>query len=98
MLATIATSTTQTTLALDPSRDYTIIHNSKNAARADDINDIFLAINESSADGAVGEDKYLLSAGRAAVIGPGISILKYKSAAGAPTFGIASSNKYETYK
>ena len=96
---TVATTSSGVSeIGLDPDREYTIIHNSKDAAHSSDTNDVYLAINGATPDGSLGENKYILSNARAIIVGPGITKLAFRAANGAPTLGVSSSVKYEQYK
>ncbi len=83
-LATLATSTDAVSVGLEPQRIYTLVND-------DSTHDIYLAIGQgNSADGADGDNKYVLSPGACVDIGPGERILSYASSANTPRLLISS--------
>ena len=87
--STIETSVTASSISVNPARTYTIAHDNEDAAHALDRSTIYLGFNAAAPDGTVGINKFKLLAGRAVDIGPGVEVVQYKSAGGAPTFAIA---------
>lgn len=88
-VAVLVAGTGQAQVALNPDREYTVVHDGEDAAGAGDTNTIYLATDGNvDADASEGADKFKLKNGRAAVIGPGKEVLKFKCAAGAPTFSV----------
>lgn len=89
--STVGTSNSETSLSLDPTRMYTLAHDREDASHAADANTIYLGFAGVAADGANGLNKFKLLDGRVLEIGPGVNIVRYKSAGGAPTMSIAAS-------
>lgn len=88
--AVLAASTEEQTITLEEDREYTLAHDGEDATGAEDTHTIYLSFGGAvDADAGEGADKAKLKDGRVFLIGPGISILKFKCAAGAPTFSIA---------
>lgn len=83
-LATVATSTSPESMSLDPRRIYTLLND-------DDTDAIYLSIGQGvDADGADGENKYVLSPASGVDIGPGESVLNFTAAANTPRLLISS--------
>lgn len=87
--AILEATTTQDTVALDPWRRYSLSHNQVNTAGAGATQTIYLATAaDVTASADSGADKAALIDIRTLVIGPGVSVLRFKTAAGSPTFTI----------
>lgn len=90
-VATVVTGTTQVSLTIDPHRIYTVFHTGLGTGLAADTNPVMLAIDGNvDADGSEGSDKFILLSQAYVEIGPGKSVVKFKTAAGAPTVCLSS--------
>ncbi len=92
-LAVLVAGTTEKSVALNVKREYTLAHDSEDAAGDAATNTIYLATDDGStvADATAGKNKFKLLAGRSVVIGPDVSAIKFRTAAGAPTFSVSPS-------
>ncbi len=92
-LAVVAASTAEQSVKLDPAREYSLAHDGQDAQGYEDTATIYLATDAGSVvpNAAEGLNKFKLLAGRAVVVGPHVSVLKFRTAAGAPTFSVSPS-------
>ena len=82
-------NTAEASVTLDPQRSYLLQHNGLAAAGSADTNTIFLSFDATvDNDVSAEEDKFLLINVQPIVVGPGVSNLNYRSAAGVPTFSV----------
>jgi len=86
VLAVPTSPAEQVTLNVD--RAYTVTHTGKQAGGTTDVNDVYLSTSAAvDADASEGSDKYILAAGEAITLPPGIGVLKFQSA-GTPTIKV----------
>lgn len=90
-VANLAAGTSEQSITLDPQREYSLGHNGVDSAGSADTNTIFLSLGSAVvASYAAGEDKFPLLSGSSVIVGPGVSVIRFKTASGAPTFRIAA--------
>ena len=92
--ATVAATSTETTLTLEPDREYTIVHTGlQTDASTADSAIIYLYVVTAGITTDLSEeiDKYPLMVDEAVVVGPAISTLFYKTASGSPVFTVLAS-------
>lgn len=88
--ATIEVPSTEVgTFAIDPAKEFTLMHLNETKEGLEDKNTIWLAFGDEVPDGQIGLDKYRLKAFSSVCLGPGISILKFRSAAGIPIMALS---------
>lgn len=89
--AVLVASTSEQSVMLETNREYTLAHDGENASGVADTATIYLAFQSASvdADASEGASKFKLLGGRSVVLGPGLDTVKFKVAAGAPTFSVS---------
>lgn len=86
-LCNLAASTSEQTINLDRHRLYAVLHNGIDVSESPDTNLVFLATDSAVvADGSEGEDKAVLGFGAQIPLPPRTDTLRFRCAAGAPTF------------
>lgn len=84
--AVLQATTSEQTLTLDPGRAYILAHNDRDISGVAASDTIYLADNASvDNDDSEGPNKCMLISGRVVQVGPGVTTLKYRLAAGAAT-------------
>jgi len=88
----VATATTQALVLHEKKTAYTLLHTGLNAAKAADVNPIYLSVAPEVPDGAAGLNKMVLSAGMIIEVGVdnGDLSIAFKSIAGAPVLAVLS--------
>jgi len=93
--AVLAASTTEQTIALSTQRRYTFLHDGEDVSAAPDSATIYLAYYSTvDADASEGGNKAKLKGDRIIEVGPGISSVRFKTSAGAPTMTVLPSRQY----
>lgn len=87
--AVLAATTTPAEVKLDPDREYDLFHTGLDEAGLASSAVICLATGTLDPDTSSGPDKLLLPEGRAVSIGPNITLLKFRSVAGAATISVS---------
>lgn len=81
--AVLAVTDVQASVTLDPQREYELQHDGENAAGSASAATIYLATTgNTDADASEGPDKAKLLPGKPALLGPGVSTLRFACASG----------------
>lgn len=87
--AVLAASTSASSVALNPDREYTIQHLGVDVAGSEDTNSVFLGTDATTeATHAADSNKAVLQSEKALVVGPRVSTLHFLTASGAPAFQV----------
>lgn len=87
--AVLEATTTLQAVTLDPQREYTVGHDGEDTAGSSSTGSVYLAVDAAvDNDASEGANKAKLINGRSLVIGPGVGVLKFRTASGSPTFTI----------
>jgi hypothetical protein len=91
----LVASTSEGSVILNPDLEYILMHDGEDNTGASDSNTIYLSFSGSvDADASEGSDKAKLIETRSFPVGPGLSLMKFKTAAGGPTFTVIPGPNY----
>ena len=90
----LSATTTEASVTLNPDRIYALAHDGEDNAGAASTSTIYLSTaSPVTASAAEGSNKIKLLAGRVYYVGPGVTVLYFKTASGSATFSVQYSAK-----